>query len=393
MNSVITINGEEVMAAVNTAAKKIELYADSVDKNGVFPLESIGVLRESGLMGILIPEQHGGFGASLSQFSDACRMIAGACLSTGMIWSMHVQQSVLLAEYGSDSLKKRLLPQIAGGEAYIVSVTSDVNTGSQAFNTNSVLEIIEDYASIVRHAPTATGAEYGDGFLITMKEHRENSNLLFVYAEKQQISLQLNSGWSSMGMRGTQSCAISIDGKVPVDQIISPETARFEEINQRVMAPVGHIAWASCWLGAVKEVYKKMVKTFRHPDHRKRFSLQSESFLEKLAKIRQKIDVVETYLNSYIRDYTEMLSSQNESSQAFASTAFKMKTNNLKIVASDYLFEAVNQLIDISGLAFGYLKNDHVPLERVFRDIRSASMMINNQKLLLVNGTLALIER
>jgi acyl-CoA dehydrogenase len=43
-------------------------------------------------------------------------------------------------------------------------------------------------------------------------------------------------------------------------------------------------------------------------------------------------------------------------------------------------------------LAQGYMKNTALDLERVFRDLRSATLMYHNDRLLGANGKLILVE-
>ena len=55
-------------------------------------------------------------------------------------------------------------------------------------------------------------------------------------------------------------------------------------------------------------------------------------------------------------------------------------------------FELVDRLVDLCGLAQGYMKNTALDVERVFRDLRSATLMYHNDRLLGANGKLILVE-
>lgn len=71
---------------------------------------------------------------------------------------------------------------------------------------------------------------------------------------------------------------------------------------------------------------------------------------------------------------------------------FNIHINNLKIIASETLFKATDDMIEVAGLTYGFITNDRLPLERAFRDLRSASLMYHNDRLLLANGRLNLID-
>ena len=77
----------------------------------------------------------------------------------------------------------------------------------------------------------------------------------------------------------------------------------------------------------------------------------------------------------------------------YEAPAFQIQINELKLVASRRAFSAVNRLMEIGGLRHGYIRNPALPIERVFRDICSARLMYANDRLLVANGKLALLDR
>ncbi|CAM5289434.1 hypothetical protein SALBM311S_09840 [Streptomyces alboniger] len=50
-------------------------------------------------------------------------------------------------------------------------------------------------------------------------------------------------------------------------------------------------------------------------------------------------------------------------------------------------------MIALTGLSTGYLTQSAIPLERAFRDLRSAALNISNERLLTETGSLALLDR
>ena len=91
--------------------------------------------------------------------------------------------------------------------------------------------------------------------------------------------------------------------------------------------------------------------------------------------------------------YVKLLGEQGTDNPDLRAPRFNIHVNNLKLLSSDMLFTAINQLVQLSGLRYGYEKNNRVPLERTFRDLRSASLMYANDRLLVANGKLALLDR
>src|SRR5690242_2520990 len=80
MDDIVRRAGE--MAAV--AAEN----ADAVDRDARFPEEAFAAAREQRLLGILVPTDLGGDGATVSDVVDLCYMLGRSCASTGMVFAM-----------------------------------------------------------------------------------------------------------------------------------------------------------------------------------------------------------------------------------------------------------------------------------------------------------------
>jgi acyl-CoA dehydrogenase len=60
--------------------------ADAVDRDARFPAEAAAAMRETGLLGALVPVAFGGEGASLAEISEAIRAIASHCASSALVY-------------------------------------------------------------------------------------------------------------------------------------------------------------------------------------------------------------------------------------------------------------------------------------------------------------------
>lgn len=384
---------EQVMLDPVTLAHEVgsvlSAQAEQVDEDGVFPEISMRELKQSGLMGLLVPRDYGGFGASYATMSQVAQILSSACLSTGMIWAMHCQQVATIIDHAPQALLDNVLPRIAYGEMFVASVTSEREKGGHLLSAYAPLLFDGEEVVLVRDAPVVTGGAYGDGYLITMRASEESppSEVVLAFADRSQLDIEARSGWSPLGMRGTDSAGMTIKGRFSKEQLIDPPGG-FEHVAVTTMIPVGHIAWASAWLGAAQGCYMQMVELFRDPKARKGFNLQSDLFATRLARIRLQLDAVSAYLQQTLQEYEQFCRSGEPPSHRF-----NIHINNLKVFASETLFTAIDQLLQLSGLRYGYLKNKQVCIERTFRDLRAASLMYANDRLLVANGKLALLDR
>src|SRR6266567_2175131 len=148
-------------------------HAADVDRESRFPVEAMAAIRGSGLMGLLVPRDYGGFGGELRDLAAVAAKLAEGCLSTAMIWAMHCQQVDTIARYGQQVLKEKLLPRIADGSVYVASVTSERGKGGHLLTATAPLVAAGDRLLIDRNAPVVTGGLQADGYLMTMREHAD----------------------------------------------------------------------------------------------------------------------------------------------------------------------------------------------------------------------------
>lgn len=86
------------------------------DRAHEFPVDLVAEMGEMGLLGMLVGESHGGGGVDPLTYCLAVEEISRACPSLGV--TMSVTNSVCgwpVDRFGSDELKARVLPELAGG--------------------------------------------------------------------------------------------------------------------------------------------------------------------------------------------------------------------------------------------------------------------------------------
>ncbi len=386
------VDAADLLRRARDATRILAEQARSVDEQGTFPLAGIEALRAGGLMGLLVPRRYGGLGGSYPQLSQVAQVLAGGCLSTAMVWGMHCQQVAVLVDHAAAELKERVLPRVARGEVFIASITSERGKGGHLLTAYAPLTYEGDHAVMRRDAPVVTGGARADAYLTTMRASVDASpgDVRLVYADRSQVDVEVRSPWSTLGMRGTESLGLSLDGRVPREHVIGGERG-FEEVAVTTLIPAGHIAWASCWLGAAASAYRQVIALLRDPRQRREFDLHSDLFVTRLAETRMRLDVAGAYLARVVAEYEEARRSAHPV-EALNAPSFQIHINTLKVHASESTFETVNHLMQLVGLRHGYSKTSAVPVERALRDLRSASLMYSNDRLLVANGKLSLLD-
>jgi acyl-CoA dehydrogenase len=368
----------------------LRAQAAATDTSAAFPEAALKELRDSGLMGLLVPREYGGMGANLADLSAVAQVLAAGCTSTAMIWAMHSQQVDAIARFGSDRLRERLLPRVSAGRCYLGSVTTEPGNHGHLVTNDSPLTSDQDMLRVVRDAPVVTGGEAADGFLMTMRQSSDaaHNRVTLVYADRDQLDVDVTGGWDPLGMRGTASVALRLSGRVPKDQILDePGTAHYVAANSLI--PVGHIAWAACWLGTAAGALRDLVNAYRTPSVPLRYDQSSDLTAERLARVRIDLDIVRSLLDSVVR----LIEDARHTGRRIAGSADHIAINNLKVVAAERTFAAIDGIIQIAGLTEGYGRRSSMGLERRFRDLRSARLNYSDERLLAVTGRLVVLDR
>ncbi|MBB2910620.1 acyl-CoA dehydrogenase [Streptosporangium becharense] len=365
-------------------------HAAEADRRSEFPRRSLAALRANGLMGLLVPREYGGLGGRLPDLVAVAQRLSTACLSTGLIWAMHCQQVAVLARFASADLAAALLPRIARGELYLASVTTEPGKGGHLMTGVAALADRDGTLLFEREAPVVTGGEYAEGFLITMRasEQARDNQLTLVYADRAQLDITHRGEWDAMGMRGTRSVSMALRAAVPDEQVVG-EPGGFREIAVEVMAPYGHLAWASCWLGAATGALRDFVALVRSPRCPPSFDIRSDLVRERLARTRIDLEVTSAYLHRVCEEVAEL----SAASQSLDNPATQVHLNTLKVVAAEHTFDAVDRLVQLAGMSIGYRRGAVIPLERHFRDLRSASLNYADDRLLVATGALCVLDR
>ncbi|MFF8830836.1 acyl-CoA dehydrogenase family protein [Streptomyces sp. NPDC015131] len=363
-------------------------HAAESDDKAAFPLEGLNALRASGLLGLLVPAAHGGLDGTVADLLAVSQQIARHDMSAAMVFAMHGQQVAALVHHASDELCERVLPRVARGELYLGSVTTEAGKGGHLLSSQTDTERDGDLVRLDRMAPIVTGGAHADAYLITVRAPGATSDgqVSLVYAERDQLDVQVLGGWDPLGMRGTHSVPMRFTGAVPHDQVVGAH-GDFRRVTVDVFAPLAHLGWSACWLGTAAGALSRTIRLLRSPEERRRRDLKSELLLTRLSRARQRIDTVQAML-SHATGVYETLSEAER-----GGAPWQLLVNALKVTASEQCLAAVEELVELVGLRHGYLRNQPLALERALRDLRSASLNYANDRLHLANGSLSLLDQ
>lgn len=346
-------------------------------------------MSEGGLLSYFVPASLGGKGGDFRTFATIAAVLGEGCLSTALIWAMHGQQTVVLADHAPSQCQSLLAS--LGREGFLISsVTSEYQKGGYLLSAESPLIKTDNSLRVQREAPIVSYGAHASYYLLTMRasENAASQDVNIVVLPRDDGSSCVTGKWNAMGMRGTQSVPMTFDAVVNADCIIEEP---FRHIALQTMIPAGHVGWVACWMGAARGAFNRFVRHARHMSARGRIKLDSDLFITRLARLRVSLDLLDALLYR-VAERLDRMRAQGASLREYEDIGHNILINDLKVAGSDLAFSVIDGLIELAGLSQGYMVDSDLGLERVFRDLRSAALMYNNDRLLQANGKLILVE-
>ncbi len=190
--------------------------ADAVDRDAVFPYENWEDLKAAGLLGIAIPESHGGLGGDFVAYALASEELGRHCATTGLTFNMHVATTLLVGEIAGsldlDDTDQEFLQQRR--ELLWSGIVNDHHIHSQPFSEGVSAGATSGYSTVAEPVDggyLVTGRKIFASLsgastfhnVLCLVEGDDRLRLLGVPHEGEGVSIQ--GEWDPLGMRGTDS--------------------------------------------------------------------------------------------------------------------------------------------------------------------------------------------
>jgi acyl-CoA dehydrogenase len=372
---------DSAIAAVSGVAAQ---HADAVDRASRFPQETLRALQQHRLMHLLVPASFGGPGRSLTEVAGVCHALAQACGSSGMIYAMHQIQAACIIVHGSESAwHQMLLRRLCDEQLLLGSVTSEVGTGGNILASVCALETENSQARLNKDAPTVSYGAEADALLITTRRAPDAAanDQVMVVAPRDCCELECVSGWDALGMRGTHSEAFKVRFSGSTEHVLPTP---FADIAGQTMLPVSHLLWTSVWLGIATDAVHR-ARAYLRQQVRARGNVSMMA--HRLARGVGLLQLMQARLSQALRDYDTVFASPRS-----LPLGFTADMNNLKTTISENCLQVVQHAFMVCGIN-AYKNGSEFSLGRHLRDLMSAPLMINNDRMLESTGNLLLLQK
>jgi acyl-CoA dehydrogenase len=367
------------------AAEEAASNADEVDRDARFPHEAIGALRDEGLLGLLVPGELGGEGATVGQVAEVVELLGRSCATTAMVYAMHQIQVNCLVRHGSSPTIQDYLREVAADGLLLASATTEVGVGGDTRSSVCAVEREGGRYRLEKQAPVISYGEHADGILATARRTPDSppSDQVLVVCRRGNVELERFSDWDALGFRGTCSNGYRLTASDHDSWVLD---VPYAEISSQTMLPTSHVVWASVWFGlatAAAETAKRYVQG----EARKKPGTTPPAaiHLAELAAVHQQFgDLV----HGAARRYDELADDRD----GLEGMAFAIGMNGLKVSASELVVDVVHRALRICGIA-GYSNASPFSMGRLLRDAHGAALMVNNDRLTANNAQMLLIHR
>src|ERR1700722_1225387 len=223
--------------------------AAAVDREARFPGAALAAAKAQRLLGIMVPPDLGGEGASITDVVGVCFALARACASTGMIYAMHQISVACLVRNARDSAwHRRLLCRLCDEQLLLASSTTDGQGGGDLRKSDCAVEAQGARFTLAKNATVMSYGAQADAIVATARRSPDApaTDQVLVAILKDDYRLEHQVDWDTLGMRGTCSAGFKLEAGGASEQIF-PEP--YHKIHAQTVMPIAHLTWSAVWAG------------------------------------------------------------------------------------------------------------------------------------------------
>ncbi len=231
----------------------------------IFVADNIKALKEAGLVEAGVPKELGGGGASVDDLAEMLRILARHCASTALAFSMHTHQVAIPAwrwKHQKVTAVEPLLKRVAQERIILLS-----SGGSDWIAGSGKAEKVEGGYRVTARKVFTSAAPIGD---LLMTGAIADGEVLHFGIPMNSPHVKVLDNWRTLGMRGTGSHDVVIDGHVVPDAAIAVKrkAGEWHPLFQ-IIATIAFPLVYSVYLGVAESARDIAVDLARkrRPDH------------------------------------------------------------------------------------------------------------------------------
>ncbi len=366
--------------ARQVAREKVAPRAAEMDETGIYPEDIFQVFRETGLLGVGLPEEYEGSGLGITGLAIAVEEMAKYCNSSALILLLTRLGTSAILFGGTDEQKRHYLPAVATGKMRGAFALTEPGAGSDSGNISTSARRDGKHYVLNGTKQWISGATVADFFVVAVKTTPGigNKGMSAFIVNKDTPGFRVGAHNKKMGVKGVPTAELIFeDARVPAENLLGVENEGFKLIMKNlnslrpVVAARGLGTAEGCVAYAIQ--YAKERETFG----KKIIGHQAIQFM--LAELAMQIEAARllTYRAAKMVDDGQVGKQ--------AAPYFSMA----KAFATELANKAAYDCLQVMG-SYGY--STEYPMERYFRDARQLTIVEGTSQVQRVIIANALID-
>jgi len=333
-----------------------------MDHDGKFPDEVRHGLHELGLMGLNIPEEYGGFGASAKVFNRIFGELGGTDPALTVYFGAHESIGCKgITLFGTEEQKSTWLPRCATGEVVAAFCLTEPGSGSDAQAMASTASLSDDGTHYILDGRKIwiSNAGYAGMFTVFAKvpvtvDGKISKRVTAFIVDAHSDGITLGQPEQKMGIKASDTRTVTFENvRVPVANVLG-EVGHGFRIALEILNS-GRLGLAA---GSARGARHIMTEAAKYANQREQFGSPIGSF----EMIQRKL--AQTAAEIYAADSAVMLTSEMMDR---GHIDYSLETAACKVFTSELAVHAASEAMQIAG-GIGYSKE--FPYERAMRDSR-----------------------
>jgi alkylation response protein AidB-like acyl-CoA dehydrogenase len=336
------------------AEKEVKSRARETDEQARFNWEAIRKMGPLGLLGLNIPEAYGGAGVDAVSAAIAIEELGWACGSTALAIAAHNGLACApLVLFGSEDLKSRWLPRLAGGDGKLGALAlTEPGAGSDLAGGVRTAAVLEGDSWIIDGQKMwTTNASIADVIVTLCRTDRERLSLILVPVDTP--GLHIGPPEKKMGLRGSPTHAVTYDEvRVPRENLVGVEGKGLS--HTLAVLDGGRIGIGALAVGLAQAAYEEALN----------YAQSRETFGQPIAQ-HQAIQFMLADAVTEIEAARLMVyraASLKQQGRPYTTAAAQAK-----LLATEMAERVTRNAIQVHG---GYGYSAEFPVERIYRDAR-----------------------
>jgi alkylation response protein AidB-like acyl-CoA dehydrogenase len=335
------------------AVEEIRPGAREADATETFPEDVWDGLADLDLTGLTTPEAYGGFDADRLTYSVVNEAVAYGQLAVATALSVHCLATSCIAEFATDDLKERYLPEMARGRPVGMFALSEAGAGSNPAEMTTLARREGDEYVVQGEKQWITNGQRGEVCIVFAKTDPDDPSSVTQFLVPKSAGIEVGKKEHKLGLRASDTTELRFDGvRIPAENRLTEE-GRGLSAAFRILTG-GRIGIAAQAVGLSQAALDEAVA---YANEREQF----DGPIADIQSIRHKLADMATNVHA------SRLLVHEAARQADTGADPRTAASMAKYFASERAVDVCNEAVQIHG---GYGYTTEYPVERFYRDAK-----------------------